>query len=80
MRKLIRTAIALLMAAPLLASAPAEAAKRKKSVAPQKSVVDTYYYRGTGTVALYDRSRPFFGSPVRGREFFDAVAARAPQN
>ena len=65
-----------LAAAALLATAPAEAAKRKRTKAPAqtyaKTYESTYYYQGTGTHALHDRARPFFGSPVRGREFFEA--------
>ena len=58
-------------AAAMLIALPADAAKRKKST-QTKSYEATYYYQGTGTHALRDRARPYFGSPVRGVEFFDS--------
>ena len=74
MKKLVIATVLLLAAAPLLSISPAEAAKRKTS-APARANADTYYYQGTGTTALRDRARPYFGSPVRGREFFEAITS-----
>ena len=74
MEKFLAATVMSFAAAALLA-APAEAAKRKTSKAPAKTYASTYYYQGTGTHALRDRSRPFFGSPVRGREFFESITS-----
>lgn len=63
----------LLVTASLMMTIPADAAKRKKAPASAKSYADTYYYSGTGTHSLRDRSRAYFGSPVRGVEFFEAT-------
>ena len=67
--------------ATIAVSVPADAAKRKKSpravtanvTVSSAAHAGSYYYRGTGTHALRDRSRAFFGSPVRGREFFESI-------
>ena len=75
MKKLIAAAVFSFAAVALLATAPAEAAKRKNSKAPAKSYASTYYYQGSGTHTLRDRARPYFGSPVRGKEFFEAQGA-----
>jgi len=73
MNKILLTALSTLLITPLLAVDAASAATRKRTAA---APVDTYYYSGTN---LYDLSRPHFGSPVRGYEFFSFIAGRNTQ-
>ena len=84
MKNRVSTTILFLVATSMIAAVPADAAKRKKSK-PQAtyysqtasdSHAGNYYYRGTGAFNLRDRASAHFGSPVRGREFFEDIASR----
>ena len=87
MEKRVSTTMLLFAASLVVAAVPADAAKRKKSK-PQAtyysqtasdSHAGNYYYRGTGAFSLRDRASAHFGSPVRGREFFEDIASRSTQ-
>ena len=77
MRKILLASLFALLATSVLAPDPADAARRKSKVVKQPVSVDTYYY--SGVYKLNDRARPFFGSPVRGYEFFQFISDRATQ-
>jgi len=74
MNKILLTGLSVLLITSLLFVDAASAATRKRTAA--RAPVDTYYYSGTN---LYDLSRPHFGSPVRGYEFFSFIAGRNTQ-
>jgi hypothetical protein len=77
MLKFLLTGLAVAIASTFIATDAADAARRRTK--PAKVVqtnVDTYYYLGT---QLNDRARPYFGSPVRGHEFFKDGSDRATQ-
>ena len=84
MQKIVLSCLLSVAATALITPDPADAARRTRQVivgAPVRVVVraDSYYYRGPGTQGLYDQARPFFGSPVRGYEFFRFNADRSTQ-
>ena len=71
MNKILVTSLCAMLVMSLFPLDPANAATRKRTAT--RAPVDTYHYRGT---SLYDLSMPHFGSPVRGVQFFDAIANR----
>ena len=80
MRNVVLACALSLVATSFLAPDPADAAPRKsknKAKIVRVASADTYYYSGASQ--LYDNSRSFFGSPVRGFEFFRQNADRATQ-
>ena len=79
MRKIVFACVFSLAATSFLAPDPAEAARRRKGkpAITRVAVPDAYYY--SSAHGLYDKARPFFGSPVRGYEFFQQIGDRATQ-
>lgn len=77
MLKFLLICFAVVTSSTFIATDPADAARRRAKPAPVvQTNVDTYYFLGT---QLSDRSRSYFGSPVRGHEFFKDIAERASQ-
>ena len=79
MRKILFACLAAFAAVSLAAPDPADAARRKKKVTVTSPPTATFYFTGNGAYGLYDNSRQFHGSPVRGFEFFRQNADRATQ-
>lgn len=79
MRKIVLACVFSLAATSFLAPDPAEAARRRKGkpAITRVAIQDNYYY--ASAQGLYDKARPFFGSPVRGYEFFQQNSDRATQ-